>query len=72
MSYTHTLSYRDSELTFEYKCDGHQLVILDYELNDLEDGCPVEIKFMLDKAQEWLDNEWRHNGENYIDDLKDR
>lgn len=71
MSYTHSLTYRDSELTFEYKCDGVSLVIESYELSD-GTVCPVEEKYLLDKAQDWLDDEWRHNGENYIDDLKDR
>ena len=71
MSYTHSLTYRDSELTFEYKCDVVSLVIESYELSD-GSICPVEEKYLLDKAQDWLDDEWRHNGENYIDDLKDR
>ena len=74
MSYTHTLTYRDSEFTFEYKCDGEQLVLTGYELNgeDYDLECPVEVRFFVDKAHDWLDDEWRHNGENYIDDLKDR
>lgn len=65
MGYTKELSYKDTEVVFEYNTNGEMLFL---EEVNADFTCPVEEKYVMLKIQEWLDDEWTKNGIRYIQD----
>ncbi len=72
MSYQKEIPFRDYIITFEYDVN-EGLNLLNWTAyegnNEITIPCRVESEFIEKQLHNWLDNEWYHNGSNYIEDV---